>query len=58
MRVWSTAMTRDKTAVFAVEEAAFSKTEEGEAGQKWDQEHACHFFDIRGVVHQEFVPQG
>jgi len=41
-----------------MEEPRIPKTEEGEAEPQHDQEHAQRVFDIRGIVHLEFAPEG
>lgn len=47
LRVWSEDLT------FSV-----TKTEESVIGQKRNQEHACRFFDIYGIIHSAFITQG
>ena len=41
-----------------MEDSRIPKTEEGEAEPHRTQKHAHVFFDIRGIVHHEFLPQG
>jgi len=41
-----------------MEEPRISKTEEGEAEPQRDKGMLIVFFDIRGIVHHEFVPEG
>jgi hypothetical protein len=40
-----------------MEEPRFPKTKEGETEPQWDQENAHRFFDVRGIVQHEFVPE-
>jgi hypothetical protein len=41
-----------------MEDPRILKTEEGTAEPQHDQEHAYLFFDIKGIVHHEFAPEG
>ena len=34
------------------------KGQKGQTGEKHSQEHDHHFFDIKGIVHKEFVSTG
>jgi hypothetical protein len=38
-----------------VEESTITKSKKGAAGPKFNKEHA-HFFDMKGIVHREFIP--
>jgi hypothetical protein len=50
--LWS----RDKTTIVAVEEPTITKGKKSAAGLKFNIEHAHCFFDVKGIVHPEFVP--
>jgi hypothetical protein len=40
-----------------VEEPTITKSRKGAAGPEFSKEHAhCFFFDVKGIVHREFVP--
>jgi hypothetical protein len=39
-----------------VEAATITKSKKGAAGPEFNKEHAHFFFDIKGIVHHEFVP--
>jgi hypothetical protein len=39
-----------------VEEPTITKSQKGAAGPEFNKEHAHCFFDVKGIVHREFVP--
>jgi hypothetical protein len=39
-----------------VEEPIITKCKKGAAGPEFNKEHAHCFFDVKGIVHREFVP--
>jgi hypothetical protein len=39
-----------------VEEPTITKSQKGTAGPEFNKEHAHCFFDVKGIVHREFVP--
>jgi hypothetical protein len=39
-----------------VEVPTITKSKEGAAGPEFNKEHAQFFFDMKGIVHREFVP--
>jgi hypothetical protein len=41
-----------------MEKSKLTETEKGETGEEQSQEHAHHFFDIKGIVHKEFFLAG
>ena len=46
------------TAVLTMDKSFTATTTEGETMPQLFEEQAHHFFDIRSIVHQEFVPEG
>ena len=49
---------RDEEAKSPMEVFRITKTKEGQNVQIQDQSNAHHFFDQKGLVHHEFVPEG
>jgi hypothetical protein len=41
-----------------MEKSKLTETEKGRTGEEQSQEHAHIFFDIKGIVHKEFVLAG
>jgi len=41
-----------------VEKSHVTKAKKGQTGEKQSQAHDITFFDIKGIVHKEFVPTG
>jgi transposase len=39
-----------------VEELTFTKSKKGAANPEFNKDHAHFFFDVKGIVHREFVP--
>jgi hypothetical protein len=39
-----------------VEEPTVTKSKKGEAGPEFSKEHAHFFFDLKEIVHSEFIP--
>ena len=41
-----------------MEKPHVTEVQKVQTGKKQSQEHARHFFDIKGIVHKEFIPRG
>jgi hypothetical protein len=39
-----------------MEEPTITKNKKGVAGPEFNKENAHYFFDVKGIVHREFVP--